>query len=97
MVGEVTAVSTGVPKTSIGNIGDYAINTTHVSNKIYKKASDNAWKHVGSTAWNNSLPVVTVASGTTVSSGNNFVMNGITITQVAQHYQMLQQQLVQTL
>ena len=76
----VGAVSTGAPKTSIGNIGDYAINTTHVSNKIYKKASDNAWKHVGSTAWNNSLPVVTVASGTTVSSGNNFVMNGITIT-----------------
>ena len=29
--------STGAPKTSIGSQGDYAINTTHVSNKIYKK------------------------------------------------------------
>ena len=33
----VGGVSTGVPKTSVGITGDYAINTTHVSNKIYKK------------------------------------------------------------
>jgi len=30
-------VSTGAPKTSIGSIGDYAINTTHVTNKTYYK------------------------------------------------------------
>ena len=29
--------STGAPKTSIGSQGDYAINTTHDTNKIYKK------------------------------------------------------------
>ena len=28
--------STGAPKTSVGSQGDYLINTTHVSNKIYK-------------------------------------------------------------
>jgi hypothetical protein len=76
----VGAVSTGAPKTSIGTIGDYAINTTHVTNKIYKKTSSNTWVQIGSTDWHTSLPVVTVASGTTVTSGNNFVMNGITIT-----------------
>jgi hypothetical protein len=43
--------STGVPKTSIGSQGDYAINTTHVSNKIYFKNSSNAWAQLGSTAW----------------------------------------------
>ena len=72
--------STGAPKQSVGNIGDYAINTTHVSNKIYFKNSSNEWKHLGSTDWHLSHPVVTVASGTTVTSGNNFVMNGVTIT-----------------
>jgi hypothetical protein len=76
----VGGVSTGAPKTSIGSIGDYAINTTHVSNKIYKKTASNTWVIVGSEAWSTSLPVVTVASGTTVTSGNTFVMNGITIT-----------------
>ena len=73
-------VSTGAPKTSIGVIGDYAINTTHVTNKIYKKTASNTWVQVGSTDWHTSLPVVTVASGTTVTSGQTFVMNGVTIT-----------------
>ena len=76
----VGGVSTGAPKTSIGSIGDYAINTTHVSNKIYKKTASNTWVIVGSEAWHTSLPLITVASGTTVTSGNTFVMNGITIT-----------------
>jgi phage tail sheath protein FI len=76
----VGAVSTGAPKTSIGTIGQYAINTTHVSNKIYYKNSSNAWVQLGSSAWHLSHPVVTVASGTTVTSGNTFVMNGVTIT-----------------
>jgi len=76
----VGAVSTGAPKTSIGVIGDYAINTTHVTNKIYKKTASNTWVQVGSETWNESLPIFSVASGTTVTSGNTFVMNGVTIT-----------------
>ena len=76
----VGGVSTGAPKTSIGVIGDYAINTTHVTNKIYKKTASNTWVHVGSEAWHTSLPIVTVASGTTVTSGHKMVMNGVEIT-----------------
>ena len=76
----VGGVSTGAPKTSIGVIGDYAINTTHVSNKIYKKTASNTWVIVGSEAWHTSLPVVTVASGTTVTSGHNMKINDVTIT-----------------
>ena len=76
----VGGVSTGAPKTSIGVIGDYAINTTHVTNKIYKKTASNTWVQVGSEAWHTSLPVVTVASGTTVTSGHKMVMNGVEIT-----------------
>ena len=76
----VGGVSTGAPKTSIGVIGDYAINTTHVTNKIYKKTASNTWVNVGSEAWHTSLPIVTVASGTTVTSGHKMVMNGVEIT-----------------
>src|SRR6056300_861617 len=32
-------VATGDPETYLGTTGDYAINTTHVSNKIFKKTS----------------------------------------------------------
>jgi len=76
----VGGVSTGAPKTSIGVIGDYAINTTHVTNKIYKKTASNTWVQVGSQAWSTSLPVVSVASGTTVTSGHTMIMNGVTVT-----------------
>jgi hypothetical protein len=76
----VGGVSTGAPKTSIGVIGDYAINTTHVTNKIYKKTASNTWVQIGSEAWSTSLPVVSVASGTTVTSGHTMIMNGVTIT-----------------
>ena len=68
------------PKTSIGVIGDYAIDTTHVSNRIYKKTSAGTWVQVGSADWHTSLPVVSVASGTQVTSGNTFSINGVTIT-----------------
>jgi len=76
----VGGASTGAPLTSIGTIGSYAINTTHVSNKIYKKTASNTWVHIGSQAWHSSLPMVTVASGTTVTNGHTMIMNGVTIT-----------------
>ncbi len=73
-------VSTGVPKQNVGNIGSYAINTTHVTNKIYKKNASNTWNHVGSSAWHAALPIITVASGTTVTDGKTMVLNDVTIT-----------------
>ena len=76
----VGSASTAAPKQNIGSVGDYAINTTHVSNKIYKKTASNTWVHVGSSAWSNSLPIVTVASGTTVTNGHTMVLNDVTIT-----------------
>ena len=75
----VGGVSTGAPLTSIGVAGDYAINTTHVTNKIYKKTPSNTWVQVGSSAWHLSIPVVTVASGTAVTSGHSMKINGKTI------------------
>ena len=65
---------------SIGSQGDYVINTTHVSNKIYYKNASNAWVQIGSTAWSLSHPVITVASGTTVTNTNHMQINGVTVT-----------------
>ena len=72
--------STGAPKTSVGSQGDYAINTAHVSNKIYKKSAVNTWVQVGSSAWHLTLPVISVASGTTVVSGQTMQINGTAVT-----------------
>ena len=71
--------STGAPKSSYGSVGDYAVNTTHVSNKIYYKNDANTWVQVGSSAWHLSHPVVSAASGTTVTSGKNMSINGIVV------------------
>jgi len=76
----VGGVSTGAPLTSIGQTGSYAINTTHVSNKIFKKTASNTWVQVGASTWHTSLPIITVASGTTVTSGHKMVLNDVEIT-----------------
>ena len=51
----VGSVSTGAPLPSIGTLGSYAINTTHVTNKIYYKTSSNTWVQVGSAAWKSAV------------------------------------------
>ena len=79
-------VSTGAPKQSVGSIGDYAINTTHVTNKIYFKNDANAWVHLGSTAWHISHPTITSSktnSGTSVTSGHSITINGTSVSSSA--------------
>ena len=71
--------STEKPKTTFGSQGDYAINTTHVSNKIYYRGATE-WVHVGSQAWHNTHPIISVASGTTVTGGHTMTINAFTVT-----------------
>ena len=72
--------STGAPKTNVGSQGDYAINTTHVSNKIYYKNASNAWVHLGSKAWHKSHPVLKSSASATVTSGHTININGMLVT-----------------
>ena len=74
-------VSTGIPKTNFGSKGDYAINTTAVTNPIYYKNDTNSWVQVGSTSWHTSWPTIegTETSGTLVD-GHSIVLNGETVT-----------------
>ena len=71
----------GVPKTSIGAIGDYALVATNTSNPVYYKNRSNAWILVGSASWQ--IAHATIAG--TISSprftqGHTITINGTTVT-----------------
>jgi len=74
-------LSGGVPKTSIGAIGDYAVVATNISNPVYYKNRSNAWVLVGSNSWQIAWPTIagTLASPTLVN-GNTITINGTTVT-----------------
>ena len=71
----------GVPKTSIGAIGDYALVATNTSNPVYYKNRSNAWILVGSASWQ--IAHATIA-GTVASprftQGHTITINGTTVT-----------------
>jgi hypothetical protein len=82
-------IASGIPKASVGAIGDYAVVATTTTNKFYFKSKGNsgagvaagAWVEVGSTNWSASHPVVTgTASNPTLSNGNTVVINATTVT-----------------
>ena len=51
----VGGVATGAPLASIGTLGQYAINYTHNTNKIYKKTASNTWVQLGSAEWKSAV------------------------------------------
>ncbi len=51
-------LSGGVPKSSIGTIGTYAVVGTNSALPVYQKNRDNDWVLVGSTDWMDSIPAV---------------------------------------
>jgi hypothetical protein len=81
VITSTTDLTAGVPKTSIGAIGDYALVATNTSNPVYYKNRSNAWVLVGSAAWQVAHATIagTVASPT-LTSGNSIDINGSTVT-----------------
>jgi len=74
-------LSVGIPKTSIGAIGDYAVVATNVNNPVYYKNRSNAWVLVGSSSWQVAWPAVAGTSASpTLTNGNSIVINGTTVT-----------------
>lgn len=70
----------GVPKGSVGAVGDYAVVTTNTANPVYYKKADNTWVLVGSDDWQNAH--YSVQSGTTnptLTAGHTLVINGTTV------------------
>jgi len=87
VITSTTDLTGGVPKTSIGAIGDYALVATNTSNPVYYKNRSNAWVLVGGSAWQ--IAHATIA-GTVASTGNDFTIgnsidiNGSTVTATTQ-------------
>ena len=72
-------LSSGVPKTAVGQIGDYAIVATTTFNQLFYKNYLGTWVAVGSNAWKSSHYTVKGTATGNVWTGN-FTVNGNTIT-----------------
>ena len=75
-------LSGGVPISSVGKIGDYAVVTTSTSNPVYYKGYKNQWSLVGSDSWKANVPIIT---GQISNTGNLTIwdkvhLNGTTVT-----------------
>ena len=72
-------LSAGVPLSSLGNIGDYAVNslnsTTYPSaaagHTYFYKTTANAWVFLGSPAWHNDIPTIQTSVSSPVLNQND--------------------------
>lgn len=73
--------SGGVPLSSYGSIGQYAVVTTSSSNPVYYKGYNNTWTLVGSTSWQDVVPSITGnVAYPTLTNGAKLLINGSNIT-----------------
>lgn len=78
---KVPSMSAGVPASSTGAIGDYAINTSSANNTLYYKGSDNAWVVVGSQAWQIIVPAIQgTETSPTFTAAETMTINTVTVT-----------------
>ena len=81
VITDTAQLTSGVPLTSVGAIGSYAVNATSTSNPIYYKRWDNTWALVGSDEWQLAVPTVTGSvSSPTLVNGRKMVLNGVNVT-----------------
>jgi hypothetical protein len=78
---DTTNLSGGVPLSSFGVIGSYAVVATSASNPVYYKRYDNTWVLVGSNEWQLAVPAITgTAASPALSIGTKMVLNGVNVT-----------------
>ena len=81
VITSTASLSGGVPLSSIGSIGEYAVVTTNANNPVYYKASNNDWVLVGSQSWQNIVPaLVSTNSNPTLTAGNSIRINTQVVT-----------------
>jgi Phage tail sheath C-terminal domain len=81
IINSSSQLSSGIPLTSIGTVGSFAVNTTDVKNPIYQKAYDNSWNWVGSTSWQSKTPTIVGSLQPNALTINNAItINNSTIT-----------------
>ena len=69
-----------VPKTSVGQTGDYAIAATTTSNELFRKDNSGTWRLVGSQAWTGSIPTAQGTVTTPTTNGITMNINGSPVT-----------------
>jgi hypothetical protein len=73
-------LTNGVPLSTYGAVGDYAVVATSSSNPIYYKGYNNTWALVGSPSWQAQVPTVTgTAVNPSLSAGTKMVINGTNV------------------
>jgi len=92
VITSATDISGGVPLASIGNIGDYAVNSLQVTNSptgtdrtYYYKTTNNAWVTLGGINWRNDTPTVQGSeSNPTLTQGNiiDISMSGLYVASI---------------
>ena len=82
VITESANISGGVPLSSIGSIGDYAINAIQITSEptqqgqYFYKTTDNVWVIVGSVAWQQDWPTAQgTESNPTLSAGDEFTIS----------------------
>lgn len=82
LITSTSDLSSGIPKVSIGTIGQYAIVTTNTNNPVYFKKYNNTWVQVGGSSWATAHPTIRAGNSTivTANTGDKFVINGTTVT-----------------
>ena len=74
-------LSSGVPISSYGAIGSYAVVATSVNNPVYYKGYENAWVLVGSQDWEDVVYTIrgSIANPANLSISDKLVLNGTNI------------------
>ena len=67
-------IDASIPKNSVGQAGDYAINATDTNNDLFYKKYDGNWVAVGTADWVGSNPTIKGSAGGTISAGQNYVI-----------------------
>ena len=77
---QVGETSSGLPKGSVGQVGDYAVVTTTTLNKVFYKNTSGAWVKVGTADWVKSWPTIQGSTANpTLTNGQTIIINGTTV------------------
>ena len=81
VITDTAELTGGVPSTSIGQVGDYAVVATNTANPVYYKNTNGDWVLVGGTGWQNSWAAITgTAFNPNLTAGNSIVINTEVVT-----------------
>ncbi|MAV94571.1 MAG: hypothetical protein CMA31_02655 [Euryarchaeota archaeon] len=81
VITDTSKVTGGVPKTSVGAVGDYAVVATTTLNKLFYKNTAGTWVQVGGTTWVSAhATVIGTESNPTITGSATMSVNGTVVT-----------------